>query len=103
MDRFLFGHSIVLNWQRSIDPDSRDPILPPNEAVEKVAGDELSRVSGRAQTPPNMPIVACRETGEVEISLVHLRKSRLGFFYSLNAPMSGDDVRSAEASAPLAG
>lgn len=74
-----------------------------NEAVGKEAGDELSRVFGGTQTPPRMQIVACRGTGEVEISSLHLRKSCLGFFYSLNAPMSGAGVRSTEASASTAG
>lgn len=74
----------------------------PNETVRKVARDELSRVFGGAQTPPNRPIVACRETGEVEISSVHLRQSHLGFFYSLKAPLSGAGARNAAPSAPSA-
>ena len=39
---------------------------------------------------------------EPDLQIAHARY-QIGFFYILNAPMSGAGARSAEASAPLAG
>ena len=50
-----------------------------------------------------MPTVEYRPSGEVEYFTLRGSSLEERYFSSLNAPMSGAGVRSAEASAPLAG